>query len=419
MNSIRSLADLTAVLQARTTKVAATTPSDPADQGTVGIPKDPSGTASAQNLPPYGSNARVTSNCPVPGTTDKPSIEYPNMNDKAASVLASLKTLRGNLGKPATKAAETNDAAAADATQPPGDTGVPDKAKAPTPSVKSDSKGELPPDGENKTDSPEKGEKVAGGEFTTQEAQELHMKLASLLLESEDGRAFAGQLLEKQAGVEAARDIMQVALFAHQQMNEAAQAEASGAAQADRLWSAMSDQDRAKTASLTEALATIVDALETPEEKQAALAGAFEAAQLMEFPKIAAALGLDGAAAAPVGGAGGSSPEGAPGGEEAPPDMPEVKPEEIDPEAVMQAIMELVQSGELDEETAKQVLQALQEEMGGQGGGGAEGAEGAPPDGAGGAAGGPPDDGSKGASVPLSVKRAATLTLELTQAAVA
>ena len=145
---------------------------------------------------------------------------------------------------------------------------------------------------------------------------EFHFKLAQAMLETEEGVKLATQVLEKKAGIEAAQQLIKAASDESQAMQQ----------QADIINAAINDLN---------------------------VAGEYEklAAGLMsELP--------EGAAQAPVEGAGGvEAVEGAEGAEGA--EGVEGAEGEITAEEVMEALTQLVDSGEITEEQAQEIVNEL------------------------------------------------------------
>ena len=238
------------------------------------------------------------------------------------------------------------------------------KAKMPA----ADSKGELPADktnadtkaaGEGKCAKCGKMEKECGcGKSAAADTEipldtTFHLKLASIILSTEEGRAFAQQQIEKEHGRQAAADIVKAAALMEQKAEELAQAEESGALIAEEMWKAASAEEQQVIIKLAQVLTVGRESYRTEHEKLAYDAGANAAAQMGDAGML---------------------------GQEAPQGMDE---------SIMAALDEMVQSGELTPELAAQILEALQ-------GGGAGGAGGAPM----GAEGGMPPEGGEGGEPP-------------------
>ena len=203
-------------------------------------------------------------------------------------------------------------------------------------------------------------------------SQASYAKLASAILDSEDGVKFATRILKEAKGAEVANALINAALQAQDNFQKAAAAEAQGAELAETMFKSASAEDQAliiKYAQVHSASAAQIDADTslTAEQKQTA--------------KLAYAQGaMDGAAmqdSAPVAGPEGAAPVGdLPGGESAEPA----------PEDIIAVIEQLVQSGQLPPEVAQQLMQELSGGAAGadaaDAGGGGEGAEGAAHEGA-------------------------------------
>ena len=183
-------------------------------------------------------------------------------------------------------------------------------------------------------------------------SQASYAKLASAILESEDGVKFATRILKEAKGAEVANQLINAALQAQDNFQKAAAAEAQGAELADAMFKSASAEDQAliiKYAQVHSASAAEIDADTslTAEQKQTAklayAQGAMDAAAMQDAPPASAPEG-----AAPVEGA--EAPVGdLPGGESAEPS----------PEDIMAVIEQLVQSGQLPPEVAQQLMQEL------------------------------------------------------------
>ena len=202
---------------------------------------------------------------------------------------------------------------------------------------------------------------------------EFHLKLASTILSTQEGVDLSLALLRKQAGVEAANDLMASALAMHEKYASEAQVES----EVDQLFKSASAEEQAAIVKFAKVHQFCLDRIENPFEKMAFAQGAQDAASMDESA------------------AGGGQPQ-LPGGEEG--GTPS-------PEEIVQVLQQMVQSGEIDEETAKQVLQILAQ-GGDEAAGDAAGAspdEGADPA----AAGGAPAPSADG--VPPEVKAASAI----------
>ncbi len=395
----RSFAELTQKLNERANikraAVAAAPEKDPAEKGNVTIPKDPQTAPGAMNLPANGTNVDATKPTTVaPAKTivgeEKPKSANTNLSEKAAALTSALRNLRtkaataaeistnGSLpsdakndnknttptepatehknqaGNPDANAKTAAPATPVDATQKP----------APTPPV--DSKGELPKAKVENTDDPKTKEKekmasdaeVFGGPIDPAFA----IKIASVILSTEEGRAFTQAELEKAAGAEQAEDIIRAAMFMEKQAAALLDEEEAGILAAQEFWAKATPEERAHI----EKVASVHDA---------ALATLTE-----DFEKLAYNQGAQAAA--------GMADEGMMG-DQMPPGQ---DGSQISDQDIAQVLEQLIQSGEIDEKTAMDIMQALQgggaPDAGGGGAGGAPGG-GMPP----GMGGGAPDAG--------------------------
>jgi hypothetical protein len=394
----RTFAELQAALQARgnaakaaSVKQAASDPTpekDPSSVGNVAVPVDPAADPAKQNVPQSKTNADDVTKVLPPNTPAK-TIEgeekvSTNLNEKAAKVTAGIRNFvsalrkqaetmppdnKANEGtgdgkvKPPTSNGEKGDPVTKTAAPDP--TPEKDKTAQPAAAPAGDSKGAMPSDGKNVNETCKDGEKCAGcGKMSkecacTKSAFDVSsvdpstlQKLASIIISTEEGRQFAHAMIEKQEGMEAADQLIKAAAQMEEldiQLQEAADA---GAFQAEQMWEAMSPEDRAKTVKLAKVVAYHRDQLKTDGEKQAFDAGVSDAAAMSEGGML---------------------------GQEAPPE------EAGTDEAIMMALDQLVQSGQLTPEDAAQILEALQSGGGGAGGAGgeappAEGGEEMPPE---------------------------------------
>jgi len=417
---------------ASNTKAAAgDTPSvkDPAEKGTVAVPIDPNATPAAQNMLPGGTNADITpvTTVSVARTVETKAASPNALTSKAAGVAAAINNLRASFGKSATAsaitptlpsdakndnknstptAAATNgpakkqnpdpeaaktaaDAAAktaadAAAKTPGGTPSDTDAKKAPAPAQ--DKLGELPPKKENADETG--GANKSAGDLQFDPA--FHFKIASSLLATEEGMAYAQRLIEAEHGAAEADSIIKAAAFMEQQYNELQSAEDEGAKVAAQLWDAASPEEQAATIKMANAHFMARESLGSELEKQAYDDGAATAATMQDAgalqapPAGAAPAGPDAGAAAPGADAGAAG--AAPGGD------PSQGGGEVSDEDIVAVLEQLVQSGEVKPEEAQAIMQAL---MGG--GAGAEGGAGAAP---GGEAGAPPADAGAGAGGP-------------------
>lgn len=371
----KTLADRANMAKAAAAKAAAgDTPAekDPAEKGVVAIPKDPNASNDVQKLPPKTENAEVTPVITIaPAKTVGSEAKVANsLAEKANGVLAGIRNLR----KSATAAeitptlvcdkgsdnADTNpapstsdapakkqnpDSATKDAAPEVSDTKDPRSEKAPAP--KFDSKGDLPSESKNENETGMSAEEKAASDFDPS----FHFKLASLILATEDGRAYAQSVIEAAHGAAEAESIIKAASFMEQQANELQALEDQGAFAAEEMWAAASPEEREQIVKLANAHEIAKSTLATEQEKMAYDAGAAAGAEMADAGALGDMAGAEGAA--PMGDEGGG---------------------EITDEDIMAVLSKLVQSGEIQPEEAEAILQALSQ-------GGAEGAEGATPSG--------------------------------------
>jgi hypothetical protein len=267
-----------------------------------------------------------------------------------------------------------------------------DKDQKTAPEPPQDVKGGMPKDPKNTNDTSKATEtKMASEDVEMPNSIEFLAKLATVILSTEEGRTLAQAQLERAHGAETAASLIKAAAVMEQQVNELAQAEDEGIAAAVEMFKSASEADKAVVVRTYEAHQANMEKLATEWEKQAYAEGAQDAAGMADM----------------LGGGGGempAGPEGAPPGAEmgAEPPLPDPAQGQVPIEIIQQAIVEMVQSGELPPEAAEQVLQIL------MGGGGEGGAPGGDPMAAGGAppmdpaAGGmPPADPAAGGAPPM------------------
>jgi len=375
------------------------TEKDPQDTGTVQIPKDPSTSPKQQNLPGSGADSHPNHNTdvtPVKAVGATAPAETVTADEgagsaaKAAKVTAAIKNFRVAFksaasekldvkapaaeGKPASMVKEAPKAAAELTPTDKGKHPVVNKDKT-AQGPKTEQVTEKDPQEESKPKVredaiggvPEKAvtnENVKGNENTDKAAAlefdpSYHFKLASIVLADTDLRNAAEAKLQEALGAEVASDIIKAAAVMEQEANAIAELEAAGAFEAEELWKSASVEERATITKLAALHDYVRGKLATEVEKQAYDMGASAAADEMDQPPMPA--GPEGAAPGPEGAAPG--PEGA---------------GEVTPEDIMAVLQQLVESGQLDEQTAQAILTEL------SGGGAPEGAapEGAAPEGA-------------------------------------
>lgn len=185
-------------------------------------------------------------------------------------------------------------------------------------------------------------------------------KLAMTMLATEEGKQLVTDHLTKLSGVAAAREMVKAAcegaeavfgsdLQAEEMEKQAAFAQQQYLAELSQQFHSQSPEDQATTLKLANALEVIGRELETMPEKYALISGAQDGAFYAErvLTKRAASIpGLPEGGGAPGGAPGGEMPPGAEGGGQ-----------QLDPQLVAQVVEALVQSGELDPETAQHILQ--------------------------------------------------------------
>ncbi len=192
------------------------------------------------------------------------------------------------------------------------------------------------------------GAKAAAAEVAANDFQlspEAYIKLASTILETEDGVVFATKLLKQAKGVEVASQLINAALQAQENFNKAAAAEAQGAELAETMFKSASAEEQALIIKYAQVHSAAVNAIEADTSLNA---------EQTQTAKLAYAQGaMDGAAMQDGGG-----------------ELPGGTGEEPSLEDIMAVIEQLVQSGQLPPEVAQQLMAEL------SGQGGAEGAAG-------------------------------------------
>ncbi len=223
------------------------------------------------------------------------------------------------------------------------------------------------------------GAKAATADLPNRFGTDMLVKLATELLATEDGVALAERVLLKSAGAETARNLLQAAVDQNAELlkaasahDEQAQAEQAWFEHVDAIYKNASAEDRAVMDKIASVHAAAIEKIVDPLEQLAYKQGAMDAASMMDSQ----------------GGDPSAQPQ-LPGGEQGPASI----------EQIAQLLQQAVQSGELDEQTATQILQELATAEGGAGGGGAPGGDptgGAPGGGPGGPGGGDPTGGMPG-----------------------
>lgn len=339
---VRSFADLKSTLDARaqSVKVASIKSSadndpvkekDPDEKGNVSIPKDPDAAPAKQNTPESKTNAddqTKTLSPPAPAKTI-------SGEEKPASLAAKAAAITGGLRKLADDMKLAPAAAGGKAVMP--------KMPAETPKNEGTDGGKLkPPSGgagpKNNPDPAVKDAGAANGKPDTNGEPELDptflLKLAHAMLQTEEGRQDAQKHMERQYGAEAAKDIIMTAMFLEKKAEELESLQLEGARAAEEMWNNASPEEQASILKLAHIHELNKTQFKTDMEKLAYDAGAASAAEMADQGQLG---------------------QEAPGG--------------ID-EAILAALDEMVQSGELTPELAAQILQALQGAGGDQAGAG-------------------------------------------------
>lgn len=188
---------------------------------------------------------------------------------------------------------------------------------------------------------------------------EFHFKLASAILDEEEGIAFAEKILAKKAGQAMAAQMIANAREAQakfealgaayeEQLNKEAAAQQAGLQAAEEMFKNATAEQREQIVKFATVHERNLSRIADPLMKAAYMQGADDAAAMMDTPE-------------------GQEPQ-LPGGGEGPASIEEIG----------QILMQLVQSGEISEQDAAQVLQELQAAE--QGGEGAEAGAHAEPD---------------------------------------
>jgi hypothetical protein len=190
------------------------------------------------------------------------------------------------------------------------------------------------------------GEKAAAEDLANELPVDAYVKLASAILDSEEGLAFATALIKQAKGAEAAQALINNAINAQEQFAKSAAAHQAGGNLVEQIFANANDQERA-----------LLIKVATAHQEQLAVIAQQASADSLEAEKAAYAQGamdagaMEESAAAPVEG---MPAEGAlPGGEE-----------ETSDEDIIAVIQQLVESGQLPPEVAEQLLVELQGEAG-------------------------------------------------------
>lgn len=373
-------------IKAYQTKLAADSCSveDPADKGTVGIPKDPENTDANQNMPASATNTESAEGKnledkqlkPVSTGKNVPTTSDGNKKEEVSSPTDPLSKIASRVSAVAALLKGANVKEIAPDVKDP-------TAKKSTPKPKADVVDVVDESAENKN--LQTGKKEAANDAMAADlSAEALMKLASTIVATEGGMAAVEPILMKAAGIEAARQIMVQATQAHsafvseqaayeeaylENVKAAAEAKANEEAALDNIIKSASAADRdqiVKFASIHgEALSNITE----PMLKAAYAAGAEDAAAMED--------------------AGAAMPPEAAGAEGGEPPLPGAEgPASL--EQIAQLLEAMVSAGEIDEETAIGVLQELAQGDAAAGGGDPAAEGGAPAEGAAPAEGEPP-----------------------------
>jgi len=214
---------------------------------------------------------------------------------------------------------------------------------------------------------PKQAATVTNGKYATDNANEntanniqltpeFHMKLASLILSTEEGVAHAETILRKSAGQEKAQELIQAALENHQGYITMAEEQEYFEKLAyeqqrqqieayEQVMSQATPEEVAQIEKYASVHGAYASTLYTPYEKQAYAAGAMDAAGMEESAEALPPEDIEAGAVPEI-----------PGGGEGP----------MGVEEILALLEEMVASGEIQEEEAMQVAEAL---LSGEGGG--------------------------------------------------
>lgn len=171
---------------------------------------------------------------------------------------------------------------------------------------------------------------------------EFHLKIASCILQTEEGRAFAEEIVKREKGVEAAAMIIKAA--AEQEKfeqysaayNDYMQKQAAEQEIYDHMWKSASEEDRNMITKMAAAHNINKDKLKDEQSKQAYDLGAEDAAAMLDAEAGAEDIPVDAMAG-----------------------------EDITPEDIVMVLEELVATGEIEPEVADEILQELVASEGG------------------------------------------------------
>ena len=328
-------------------KLAADTSSvkDPADKGTVGIPRDPENTPNKENMPEdqnnMGSNegTKLEDRQLHPVSTGKnvPSASNGNAKENVSSSTDSLSKIAKRVASVTSKLKSAGMLNAKDEDECKAEKPKMDKIEGEPESAENTDKGNKtkPPFGGSKGKD-EKTEKEAANDSVASDlSPEALMKLASTIIATEGGLAAVEPVLMKAAGVEAARQIMAQAVdsysnFVQQQaaydeyVKQASEVQNYEAAAFEEFFKSASKTDQQHIVKFAAVHGEALGNIENDMLKQAYMQGAADAAAMED--------------------AGGELPEA-----EGPASI----------EQIAQLLEAMVASGEIDEETAMGILQEL------------------------------------------------------------
>lgn len=328
-------------------KLAADTSSvkDPADKGTVGIPRDPENTPNKENMPEdqdnMGSNEGVKLEDkqlhPVSTGKNVPSASNGNAKENVSSPTDSLSKIAKRVASVTSKLKSAGMVNVKDEDECKADKPKMDKIEGEPESAENTDKGNKtkPPFGKSKGKDEKTEKEAANDSMASDLSPEALMKLASTILSTEGGLAAVEPVLMKAAGVEAARQIMTQAVdsysnFVQQQAEyeeyekQASYAQAHDDAAFEEFFKSASVKDQQHIVKFAKVHGEALNNIENDMLKQAYMQGATDAAAMEDG-------------------------EGQLPGAEGPASI----------EQIAQLLEAMVISGELDEETAMGILQEL------------------------------------------------------------
>lgn len=341
-------------------KLAADTSSvtDPADKGTVGIPKDPENTPAKENMPEDQDNTASNEGVkledkqlhPVATGKNVPSASNGNAKENVSSPTDSLSKIAKRVASVTDKLKSAGMLDVKDKDEKSAKKPKTDEIEGEPESAENTDKGNKtqPPFGKVKGKDEKTEKEAANDSIASDLSPEALMKLASTIIATEGGLEAVEPVLMKAAGVEAARQIMEQAVYSYanfvqeQAAMEEYSKQASVQAQQEdhafeEFFKSASAEDQEQIVKFAKVHGTALNNIEDDMLKQAYMQGAADAAAMED--------------------AGGELP-----GAEGPASI----------EQIAQLLEAMVASGEIDEQTAMGILQEL---AGGEGG--AEMAEGA------------------------------------------